>query len=76
MSSKGEEGLPRRCASRNDNKGKRKGGGVKKYCSTCMYLYVKDFIYGICENARGPVGIRKPNDVCEYWEQDKEDGNA
>ena len=48
---------------------------MKKRCCNCKHLYVKDFIYGTCENAHGPAGIRKPNDVCEYWEQDKEDGD-
>ena len=67
-----KEGLPRRCTTDNTV---CRCDDVRDCCCNCKHLYVKDFIYGICENARGPVGIRKPNDVCEYWEQDKEDGD-
>jgi hypothetical protein len=38
-------------------------------CSTCDYLYIKDFVVGVCENAGSGKHQVEPSDSCIYWEE-------
>ena len=35
-------------------------------CKNCKYLYIKDFVYGTCNNSKGISGIIQPDDFCSY----------
>ena len=37
-------------------------------CKDCKFLYIKDFITGICENENTGVKLVKPDDGCEHGE--------
>ena len=41
-------------------------------CKTCKYLYIKDFIVGVCDNEDSDKNVVQPDDSCEYWEADDE----
>lgn len=41
---------------------------MKKCCCTCKWLYIKDFVTGICDNDKSDAKIVNPSDTCENWE--------
>ena len=42
---------------------------MKKSCINCKWLYIKDFIYGICDCPDSEKTIVKPNSTCKYFVQ-------
>lgn len=47
---------------------------MKKCCCTCRWLYIKDFITGVCNNEKSNCTVISPSNTCEYWE--KHEDNA
>ena len=37
-------------------------------CRTCKWLYIKDFVTGLCDNPETSIAVVQPYDTCEKWE--------